>query len=1408
MIQTYKPGQVVELGNGRTGTVQFAGQTSFADGDWVGVILEEPSGKNDGSVKGMRYFDCEPNHGMFLRPTGIARVLEEPTPMPPPSRAAPHGKPSSVKQRPSSIMANGVKRPSQDLTATKRQSINAASPSPAPRTSLNGRKVRASATTCLLKLTFVQSPSKLASRGIGSSTTSTASSSRGATPPIPGRRTGAPAAPLSKQTTAPRPSLGAARATTSATSNGRPSRPSLAGPPNAPTRSITTSTAPRAASVAARQPPRASLVPGFRAVNGAPHPSARESTVEPLEGDTAERDDSLKDSDLHESPNGSGLDQDVPGSNFAPPTPQIDVQSPGGREELRKDVPLSAATSRHIQDLETQINVHKKKCDEYRAQLGEMERLRAEKDRYQSIIEKLQSKLQPQSQELIELKGRWKESEKRLRELENTDGDHETELEMATLDREMAEEHAEAARLELDALKERMAELQDEVEVLREENNLMSEEVSPEERSSQGWVQLERSNERLKEALIRLREITQDKEAELVAQISSLEDDMKELSSINAQYEETRSRLEQSEAVVESLKEQLDEALDAESTTEKLTADNIALQDQMDQLRINIKELEDLQELNDELEYNHVEAEKQMQEELDYKDSLVSDQTKLTIQQDEKLTDYETTIIKFRELVVSLQSSLEDMRASQQITEVEAEELNTRSKAMNDLNLKLQSSADKAQMNTIDLEARRLEAQEALEHLAIVQTYLPDSFKAERDSVATYLRFRRISSKSRLLHSLLKGRASADSHHRGTEDVFVLCDILDKLVWVGAMCDRFVSRISGCSIDEFARYQSALHELDPVERGLDVYVDGVRKGELKEQVTAEELQRTTLVLSHLAEVHLQSDDLADYADNILMRTSLMQSYLENTAVAMSHARVAVMSDDGNGDDEPDPEDYLHLFDTEAQSLISQTRSAKITSSKLHAALTDLKARSMSLEQSTSPTLIDAEDSASSLARLSRQLGSHIHTALMHIEADTSATDPSAGRRDALRSALRIFISTHLPDTSSSSPLPLLFHKLKHTSALITRILDFASNLKPVSEFLRPEPPWSQRATALRTAEQDSQNTEAELLRLRDTMQSQSQQLRSNEQKLDESAVKIELLEARTKDAAEKASRISQLSASLEEVRKRERDMLKRAEGHTAEVATLNAEKDHWRNLAETRKGIEEDETLVGEGSVPPTPRGDRSTWSSKEIDALKAEIDTLTASVRFLREDSRRTKFGGPEKPHMSWLLEPLFQRRRADSEDREQKRRIKTKGKDCWDALRSVVLDCEGTVVLKVGQEQRGNWRSFKDRTSWKVARQREEWELWRAMAGGVVFDCTEANWGKRQKTRTGSRKGVINLPKGLDGKELVGEMNGHATAPVTGIKSPPKHMMADVDDGSEHYHDLSSNVSEIGDDLVGVAW
>uniref|UniRef100_A0A2K6GF40 Kinesin family member 13B n=1 Tax=Propithecus coquereli TaxID=379532 RepID=A0A2K6GF40_PROCO len=69
-----KEGEYVAVGTNKLGIVRYVGPTDFQEGTWVGVELDLPAGKNDGSVGGKQYFRCSPGYGLLVRPGRVRRA--------------------------------------------------------------------------------------------------------------------------------------------------------------------------------------------------------------------------------------------------------------------------------------------------------------------------------------------------------------------------------------------------------------------------------------------------------------------------------------------------------------------------------------------------------------------------------------------------------------------------------------------------------------------------------------------------------------------------------------------------------------------------------------------------------------------------------------------------------------------------------------------------------------------------------------------------------------------------------------------------------------------------------------------------------------------------------------------------------------------------------------------------------------------------------------------------------------------------------------------------------------------------------------------------------------------------------------------------------------------------------------
>ena len=115
-------------GVSREGVVRFVGSTRFANGQWVGIELPGPDGKNDGSVQDRKYFECPPLHGVFCRLDKCTVLSRAPPPETPRDRRArEEGRPQDIRDA----------SPQLDETST--------SPAEAPLSSLHASFSRLSA---------------------------------------------------------------------------------------------------------------------------------------------------------------------------------------------------------------------------------------------------------------------------------------------------------------------------------------------------------------------------------------------------------------------------------------------------------------------------------------------------------------------------------------------------------------------------------------------------------------------------------------------------------------------------------------------------------------------------------------------------------------------------------------------------------------------------------------------------------------------------------------------------------------------------------------------------------------------------------------------------------------------------------------------------------------------------------------------------------------------------------------------------------------------------------------------------------------------------------------------------------------------------------------------------------------
>ncbi|ODO01512.1 hypothetical protein I350_06332 [Cryptococcus amylolentus CBS 6273] len=1122
------------------GHVRWTGTNpGFAVGKWVGVELSEPAGKNDGTVKGERYFDCPPLYGVFVRPSQV-KILEAPKTAPRPSSARPPATPTTSR------LASG-----QSSRAPSPQKPLASRAPPTP-----GQSSRVTS---------------------GSSATGVPQSPAPAPPPV--RRVSSTSSRPGQGNIFKRPPSVLDRAPTPLTT--------AAEEEDEPVRSVIS------------PPPQRVISPTRRVIS--PVPSLSHQTDTRSISATLAPPPELPSPEAHPAAN---------------PTPRSPSPDKGATHESSMKRELEELRIR-VRILETRKHEDGEKIKDLEGRVGEADSLKTARVRLQAKFQEIQSALLAAQRSAKDL-----QAENAV--LENRAAEALDQLEMAALDREVAEEKAEAADSEVVKLGERVEELEMEVAILQEENAEYERPVSgvEGERTSLAFVQLEKHNERLKDALIRLRDMSSEAEKDHKTKMAELERELTSQEELITNLELAEAKLSNAESQIEDLKLQLDDALGAEDMLEQLTDRNLQLSERLEEMRATIEDLEALKDLNDELEEGHVETEKQLSEDIEALEIAFREEKRRAAELEEVALDMESTIGQFRELVQSLQSDLENVRLQQMNQESNTATVTKDSQALMNLNLKLQSTAAKAQTKTIDLELKKLEATQLFEHLRIVQAYLPEAYhETEEDSTSMFLFFNRVGAKVDMLVNVVSQvhGLPASLHSASSEALVGICELKGKLRYFSTLNKRFSSVMKRGSTDDWSAYGKFLTEITGVEARIDSWLAALKNDEFSESDCARDLGSLVAQFDHLAETAFHRPQL-DVGEQQLGLAHVFDCDLDNFAAAVGFARHAITSLAAEEDIEIDVgesslEEGVYV---PVQRILDLVRSVKVPSAKLVHQIEEITQASSAFMPEITLILSDLTASVSNAVDLAVQLAQRIgqHTALLRstkqplklsdIEgflADVTAQSASAGVQAHPWEVIGAFVAKLGEELGAAVP------KVKEA-------------VKEGRVMIYDAPaPWIARVAAIKDAASHNAETEKQVLMLTEEVKDMLREIKLRDQTLQEAGVKVETLERRLETSRKQADDIVELENDVAKAKKQEKVYADAVEQLQREVNALENQN------AELRKGQGGDRQVNANQGTPsfgePIIVGSGAGLESSQ---LAEQVANLKSAVRFLRQENALLK--------------------------------------------------------------------------------------------------------------------------------------------------------------------------------------
>ncbi|XP_059468998.1 dynactin subunit 1 isoform X2 [Neocloeon triangulifer] len=495
-----------------------------------------------------------------------------------------------------------------------------------------------------------------------------------------------------------------------------------------------------------------------------------------------------------------------------------------------------------------------KEFDKVRLQLEQMVEFKSRIMDSQAQLQKDLQRARQETREAIEAKERHADEMSDLAET----------VEMATLDKEMAEEKAEYLQQELDQAKEKLEMALMDLELLRAEMNTENNDQT--EKSSTTTLemkQLMQQNAKLKETLVRLRDLSAHEKHESSKMQKELEMRRSEIQELSRTKEKLSTRVEELEQQIAELQEQVDAALGAEEMVEALTSKNLNLEEKVNELEETVSDLEALADMNEQLQEGTKEMEMELREELDMAMMAKREAQHEVEALHETLADRDMTINKFRELVQRLQEQIHQLQTS-----VEREASKPMASVTEMMDFKKMIADSKAHTKAIDLELRRIDVQQANQHVHFLTSFMPESFLArgsDNDAILLLLLVPRLLCKTEILikksrdifptltavidsNLVLQGHQVAQYSFRSRLSFW--------LSYMQTVLQQLNSSVLTCTPDVLLRIGLLYLDLAAQEKTIDSLLELLRKDQLDENIPLEGLEKCVNSLQGMLTTYL------------------------------------------------------------------------------------------------------------------------------------------------------------------------------------------------------------------------------------------------------------------------------------------------------------------------------------------------------------------------------------------------------------------------------------------------------------------------------------------------------------------------------------------------------------------------